>query len=661
MAAPLANCRDEWEDGLSMIKRKMQGMGIGRYLGWLFILAVVVPSGFLVLIALRSIEREEAYVERGLEDTLLAEITHMRSLVRAELDEIRNDLLDSTTPDLTEWETAAPLVETAFLISPDGEILWPDIRSDLSDGQISFLRWNTDFLLNERPIPVYRNIADAYRDEIVNAYRGEISGADRDGIAVPETALSLPAGSEKDLSAPPEAELSMPAPAAAQQAMSQFQRNTTVQKKIYEKAKEEGQLTLTRTVSPTNVSQTADEFATESIFVSEDLHFDEITKTGDSGLIPRFIENQFRLLFWQRQTEGRIVGCLISDTVLRDRLVLIPDEAYNPVRILTILDDQGNPLFRPVETIERDYTRPFAAREISEMLPRWEAAAYLTDPETVAARVRSTRLFLWFFISLLAVSILSGGTLVLRALREEIRLAGQKTTFVANVSHELKTPLTSIRMFAEMLKDGKNPQKQDRYLGIMVSETERLTRLINNVLDFSRIERGKHSYDKKNLDIDSLCRDLVEQQKIRLEQAGFSVTYCPLSGSDEDRRVYADEGALQQALLNLISNAEKYSEQQKSIELELKRETGAIVIAVKDRGWGIAPQHRRNIFKEFYRVEEKLTSKTRGTGLGLPIARRIAEDHGGEIRYLPRQGGGSIFEIRLPPAESMERMREADR
>ena len=225
-----------------------------------------------------------------------------------------------------------------------------------------------------------------------------------------------------------------------------------------------------------------------------------------------------------------------------------------------------------------------------------------------------------------------------------------KTTFVANVSHELKTPLTSIRMFAEMLKQGKQPdkEKQARYFDIMVSETERLTRLINNVLDFSRMDSGKKHYNKKRVDISRLCLKLVENEHIRAEQNGFKISFKSTVRESKKGIVYADEEAIKQALLNLLSNAEKYSEKEKVINVETGQENNFLYIDVKDRGRGIPPRHGKKIFNEFYRIDDSLTSRVKGTGLGLSIARRIIRDHGGDINCFPTDGGGSVFRIKLP-------------
>jgi len=239
---------------------------------------------------------------------------------------------------------------------------------------------------------------------------------------------------------------------------------------------------------------------------------------------------------------------------------------------------------------------------------------------------------------------------VLNTLRSEMDLARKKTNFVANVSHELKTPLTSIRMFAEMLRERRqtNRDTQKKYLDIMVSETERLTRLINNVLDFSRMEKGKKTYDKKIVDAASLCEELLESQRLRLEQNGFKVNFIRTPGP-----VYmeGDEEAFKQAILNLLSNAEKYSQDKKQIDVEVSRTEDSVFINVKDRGIGIEPEHFQKIFKEFFRADESLSAKVRGSGLGLTISKKIINDLGGDILYHPREGGGSVFQIKLPVKE----------
>jgi signal transduction histidine kinase len=161
------------------------------------------------------------------------------------------------------------------------------------------------------------------------------------------------------------------------------------------------------------------------------------------------------------------------------------------------------------------------------------------------------------------------------------------------------------------------------------------------------MEKGRRSYIKTRLDVGVLAEAVVENERIRLEHDGFRVDFANPAGPAS---VEADEEAIRQALLNLLSNAEKYSAAEKSIEVEITRAEGDVRIDVKDRGPGVPPAEAGRIFKEFYRVDRSLASRVPGSGLGLTIARRIARDHGGDVEYRPREGGGSVFRIILPEA-----------
>jgi signal transduction histidine kinase len=205
-----------------------------------------------------------------------------------------------------------------------------------------------------------------------------------------------------------------------------------------------------------------------------------------------------------------------------------------------------------------------------------------------------------------------------------------------------------------MLKEGRqqDKDKQRQYLDIMAAETERLTRLVNNVLDFSRMERGEKRYSLKRCDLVAVCADVVETQRARLENNGFEVVFTTHTGSLFAR---ADEEAIKQALVNLLSNSEKYSPDIKQIEIDIRQDDGRAIIAVSDRGIGIPVGEAERIFDEFYRVDDDLTSRVKGAGLGLTIARRILKGHGGELKYLRREGGGSTFELIIPLSEEQGR------
>jgi signal transduction histidine kinase len=626
------------------------------YLGIFFIIAVLIPSIILSFLALSSIKREEAYIEKQLRGSLLAEVIHVASLVNAEVKRIQDELDrgigivqgEDYEEYLSKWKQSSSMVGTPFLLSPDYEIILPNANKALNDEEFSFLELNRSFIADKSTTPVYENIAVAYKDEIINEQRAMPSWhtvESQEGIS---DSSSVSSGSQYS----PPGSYSLGEGYRNQQAKIQFEQSEPVRKKVYETAKEKGREVLQRTVKlPEKTFKKSEESDTEeSVFVSEALKFSQIIAKGDYGIIPRFADDKLNLLFWKKIKDGHVLGCVINNIVFRERIINVLPNIYSTARILTVLDEGGRPLITPQKAKVSDWRRPFVAREISEVLPRWEIAAYIADPTAVSLQARIRAVAMWMFILVLFVSIVVGGTLVLKALHSEMTLAQQKTTFVTNVSHELKTPLTSISMFAEMLKEKRQPDetKRERYLDIMVSETERLTRLINNVLDFSRMSQGKMHYNMKKIDIVDACRVIFENQRLRLENNGFGVKF--ISNIDH-LAVKADEEAIKQVVLNILSNAEKYSTETKDIELEIFREEKSAIINIKDRGIGISRTNANRLFKAFYRADDSLTSKVRGTGLGLTISRQIIRDHGGDLMYFPNVGGGSIFQIELPLEE----------
>jgi signal transduction histidine kinase len=456
---------------------------------------------------------------------------------------------------------------------------------------------------------------------------------------------------------------------AVQEAVSRFKQDESVRKRVLELAKSEGATPVERNVQPQSTAAADDAPAAgkparaaeqPSIFVTRQRTFKEIQADTAGGFLPRVVQDELELLFWVRTADGGTAGCLVNLPRLAERLVALLPDPFTGERILTVLDEAAEPLLTPPDGPALDWQRPFAALELHESLPRWEVASYLADPVLFASQVRMRTSLLWLLVAILVASIGGGGAFVFLGLGHELRAAQQRTTFVANVSHELKTPLTSIRMFAEMLRDGRqtDPARRQRYLDLMVAESGRLTRLVNNVLDFSQLEQGRKRYSMRETDLVGLCRGVLEAERPRLELAGFAVA---INAAGEPALVLADEDALRQVLGNLLSNAEKYSTDRRDIVVEAGAAGGRPFFRVLDRGIGIGTEHATRIFREFYRVDETLTTRVKGTGLGLSIARRIVRDHGGELSYEPREGGGSVFRAEFPSAAERAKPRRRRR
>ena len=243
--------------------------------------------------------------------------------------------------------------------------------------------------------------------------------------------------------------------------------------------------------------------------------------------------------------------------------------------------------------------------------------------------------------------LLAGGIfLTYRNVSKEMALARLKSDFVSNVSHELRTPLALIRLYAETLELGRltGPSKHQEYYSIIRKESERLTALINNILDFSRIEAGRKEYEFRETDMCELVRNTLESYRYQIEQNGFTFE----EKIAEVPPLNVDREAMARSLVNLVNNALKYSQDRKHIRVNLYREDGTVKLEVVDQGIGIPANEQHRIFEKFYRVGDPLVHNTKGSGLGLSLVQHIARAHGGDVVVESTPGAGSKFTITLP-------------
>lgn len=255
--------------------------------------------------------------------------------------------------------------------------------------------------------------------------------------------------------------------------------------------------------------------------------------------------------------------------------------------------------------------------------------------------------FYWLALFLILGITLFGAYILWRDVRREVQMAEMRSQFVSSVSHELKTPLTAIRMFAETLRLGRSKDKktQEEYLDTIVNESQRLTRLLNNVLDFSKIEQGKRTYRLESASLYEIIQSAARAMEYPLSQQGFKLNIHTEEGLPE---IQVDHDAIEQALLNLLHNAMKYSGESRDIELRLRRENNNALIQIMDGGIGIDPQEKDRIFEKFYRIPSPENERIVGTGLGLALVSHIVNEHGGHIEVESTPGKGSAFSIYLP-------------
>ncbi len=296
-------------------------------------------------------------------------------------------------------------------------------------------------------------------------------------------------------------------------------------------------------------------------------------------------------------------------------------------------------------------TAPLSTEVFSHQRPLWIFPDHvvkirlrgITIQEAAAERFNRNLIL----IIVLDVVLLIGAYFVYRLIKREMELVALKSDFVSNVSHELRTPLALIRMFAETLemKRVKTEKKKQEYYGIILHETERLSRLINNILNFSRMESDTRRYSFKQSDINGIISSVLTIYSYRLEQLKFVLE---ISLGSNLPSVSVDEEAIAEALHNLIDNAIKYSAGKKFIRIASRLSNNAILIEIEDHGIGIATEHHSRIFEKFYRVSYGLVHTAKGSGLGLAIVQHIIQSHNGTITINSEIGKGSRFTIMLP-------------
>lgn len=366
---------------------------------------------------------------------------------------------------------------------------------------------------------------------------------------------------------------------------------------------------------------------------------------GESGWRSWYADNQLHLLGWYRPAgTNQRYGVEIEMMALLSRLLGTLSPPYNSNESLALLDGSGR-IFHQKGSFEiTNSSTPAASRALSG-LPHWQLNVYRdpTDQNGTTGFLLIGSLLTGSFIA----AILLGGSLLLWQAFRNQRDAQQKTSFVSNVSHELKTPLTTIRMYAELLGEGKieSATKQQTYLQTIIRESQRLTRLVNNVLDFSRLEQGCKTFNNNEIDLVELLDDVLAHQLLRLDEAGLKLEK---QLGMKSLLIETDRDAIEQILLNLIDNVIKYAADGGELLISLQREEGELQLTLTDRGPGIPPAQRDKIFNKFHRLDSSLTSSHPGAGLGLSIARQLARGLGGELRCSAGEAGGTSFCLTLP-------------
>lgn len=378
-----------------------------------------------------------------------------------------------------------------------------------------------------------------------------------------------------------------------------------------------------------------------------------ISSPQRTGWVPsRENGGSLHLIGWRRLTYGRVIGVEVELSQIAARLGDVLPADREPGEIYE-LREIGGAVYKQktLSLLDRAVSArtPLITVPVSEaVLPGWEVVGFLEESGSTQMSNGALMTLSGILAGTLVAAILVSGTLLLRQARRSEEEAVQKISFVANVSHEFKTPLTTIRLYSELLEQGRVPDegKRQDYLRTIGRETQRLARLVNNVLDFSRLEQGQKRFELAEIDLVAELAALCATHEPRVAEAGLTLRR---ELPDSVAVVKADRDAVGQIVINLLDNACKYAASGGEVTVSLvMRACGGAEVRVSDRGPGVPAEHRSRIFHKFHRVDETLTREKDGAGLGLSIARQLARGMGGELSHSPRTGGGAEFILELP-------------
>jgi len=384
-----------------------------------------------------------------------------------------------------------------------------------------------------------------------------------------------------------------------------------------------------------------------------------------------FFNGGAQSFLWWRVDSGRVVAIEVSGVELMTELVTqLPDtpldgeEGVDAERIV-LADPTGQTVYQWGAREPESNEKPKGVIGLSEPLEAWTLKSYASE-SALPGQISST-LGTGLFSGLagLGLALIAGAWLIWRARMRESQLAQQRVSFVNQVSHELKTPLTNIRMYAELLRSAQEDDEDyepsgamARHLAVIERESERLSRLIKNVLTFARGQENKLQLSRRRVAPDAVVRATLDLHAPALEQARITPELALGVGDDE---VSLDSDVLEQIMTNLLSNVEKYARGGGWVRVTTALHGRRFELVVEDRGPGIPEGFREKVFEPFWRMSDRLSEGVTGTGIGLDIARRLARLHGGDMRVTdgearPESGArGARFEVELDVETEMDR------
>ncbi len=599
-----------------------------RHLLIALIAMVVGPLTLLAVLAGKMLHDEEDLVQHRFRDLLEQRLDDSRSAITELVGELEVELvqtLEETATDreaLRDLERGQPLVRQIFVVDGEGRRLHPVADAGASREEREFL---------ERTRAIWEAKAEL-------ALVGPAEGSDGDGRAdgygygygnntwtLNPRSGSSSLGSASAQGAEQGQEAKVPAQAQAQgqapaQAPAQAQASDP---------SAQGQL------DPTPA---ADSLA-------------GLARIREEGWIAWYWEEGLHLLFWRRRADGLIAGVEIERAALLQRLIDSLPATGEQASLVAVVDAKGTPIYqwgnydlslrgegKGGEAPEEE--EPLARLPLAPPLETWSLLYY--GPGDAPVALATSRFLVLLGLGGTALVLLGLAVFFYREWSRNMREARQRVSFVTQVSHELKTPLTNIRLYAELLADELSgaDEHAEEHAGVIVSESQRLSRLIANVLTFSR--RGHPTASRRSFDIGAAVRQAIEHFGPAFAESGIEAT----REGEAPLPVMADEDAVGQILANLLSNVEKYAGAGGRVDVTLTQDPQRTRVRVRDYGPGIPSGQRRQIFEPFFRARSDLTEGVSGTGIGLTIARDLARQSGGDLELRAAEPG-ACFELTL--------------
>ncbi len=641
---------------------------------WLLLLIPALAVGSAAILLLR---REQARITEQSAEAQAARRANLESRARLTVENIelligdaQNGLLDTLAAEpgegleafLDRWERENPLVRTAFRTASDGRLLRPDARTTGEEGR-SFLRrfarqfGNTPPWVTVSPPPgakltevaLKRALAEPEARKEIAQNVGQVQSARRDlqELVKAPSYSNAATNSVRQAAAPPAAAFAEKSGSLAAAAAPRLADES--KKAEADSARPADRLGKSDTTLAMNLPARDAQRAREQVAggrPSKDFSVER------RGWIPVNLDGRLHLVGWvQPAGDGEVRGLEMNLAALVGRLGSTLPTGVGRGEGYELRNDQGR-VQQQVGTSTQGAVPAVRVPLAAGLLPGWEIAGFVRDETIRGGPGDGFFLVGSLLVAMFVVAMLAGGALMLRQARRSEAEAAQKTSFVANVSHEFKTPLTTIRLYAELLEQGRvrDAAQGGDYLRTISRETQRLARLVNNALDFSRLEQGKKKFARESLDLVAELTRLLDTHEPRVAEAGLTLRRelptTPL-------RATSDRDALEQIVLNLLDNACKYAAEGGEVSVVLAPASGnagaaGAVLRVGDRGPGVPAEHTERIFDKFHRVDDTLTAEKGGTGLGLSIARQLARGLGGDLCYAARAGGGAEFILNLP-------------